>query len=206
MSVPRDYHTLDRTGWVRLARHFSNLVSPPTLFAALGLALALYERPNLSGLAWGVAHGLVVSLAPILFVLWLLRTGRIAELHMTNQRERNLPYLVTISCALLFFILTRLLDGPELLACLAMINGVTVAIIALVNFFWLISIHATSAMATTAIVASVFGLLAGLLLLPLTLAVVASRLYLKRHTPAQVMAGILFGAGIVWVFTLFGCF
>jgi membrane-associated phospholipid phosphatase len=206
MSVPRDFHTTDRTGWIRLARHFSNLISPPTLFAALGLVLAIYERPGIPGLAWGVAHGLVVSLLPILFVLWLLRTGRIAELHMTNQRERNLPYLVTISCAFGFLIINRLFNGPDLLACLAAINGTTVILIALINFFWLISIHATAAMAATAIVAAVFGTPAGLVTFPLVLGIAAARIYLQRHTPAQVLAGIILGVVVVWVATLFGCF
>ena len=206
MTVPRDFKPINRTGWVRIGRHFSNVVSPPTLFAALGLVLAVYERPDFTGLVWGVGHGLTVSLAPILFVLWLLRTGRIAELHMSNQRERNLPYLVTIGCAIFFMLLTILWDGPELLACLAAVNGITVAALALINFFWLISIHTTSAMAAAAIVGVVFGVMVGLVMVLLAVMVAAGRVYLKRHTPAQVTAGLLFGAGIVWAFTWFGCF
>jgi hypothetical protein len=94
MLKPRDHHAVDRVGMVRVARHFSNVVSPPVMFAVLGLTLALHVLPVLPALLWAAVYGFFVSLAPILFVLYLLRTGRIAELHMSDTRERHLPYLV----------------------------------------------------------------------------------------------------------------
>lgn len=206
MSLPLDHHQDNRTGMVRVARILSNAISPPTMFAVLGLAFAWYTLPFWPGLLWAAIYGFCVSLAPILFVLWLLRTGRIRELHMSDQRERHLPYLVAVACAVVFLAIAWLFNGPELLICLAIFNVVELSLLGLINIFWLISIHATGIMATTVLVAYVFGLLTSALTLPLVVLVIAIRLYLRRHTIAQLVAGLALGVFSVWVLTLFGCF
>ena len=75
MSKPKDHHAHDRIGAVRLARLFSNIVSPPVMFALVGLALALHELPLWPGLGFAAAYGFLVSLAPILIIVYLLKTG-----------------------------------------------------------------------------------------------------------------------------------
>ena len=206
MTKPRDHHAGDRVGMVRLARLLSNVISPPVMFACLGLALAWRERPFWSGLAWAAVYGFFVSLAPILFVLYLLRTGRVVELHMSNTNERHLPYLVATLGSLLTLALVLLLQGPSLLRCLAVFNTVTLVAIGIINTRWLISFHLAAATALWLIVALVFGRPAGLALLPLVLLVLWLRLYLRRHTVAQVLAGMALGVGVVYTLALLGCF
>ena len=96
MNLPRDFEIQNRTGLVKFARVYSNVVSPPVMFAILGLAISLKIMPFWPGLGWAAVYGFLVSLAPILFVLYLLKTGRITELHMSNTRERSIPYLSAI--------------------------------------------------------------------------------------------------------------
>ncbi len=203
---PRDWHPTARIGRVGAARVFSNVVSPPVLFAVIGMALALYALPSWRGLLWGVVYGLLVSLAPILFVLYLLRTGRIAELHMSNTSERHLPYLVSILCAALVLLLSWLFRGPELLRCLAWFNIIELAALSIINIYWLISIHATATASTVLIAWLVFGAWTLAITLPLLILVSGVRLFLKRHTPAQIMGGIFLGTATVFSLTLFGCF
>ena len=69
---PRDHHVADRIGGVRAARLFSNIVSPPVMFAVVGLVVALTSVPFWQALSWAAIFGFFVSLAPILFVLYLL--------------------------------------------------------------------------------------------------------------------------------------
>jgi membrane-associated phospholipid phosphatase len=76
----------------------------------------------------------------------------------------------------------------------------------LINTRWLISIHATAAAATWLIATLVFGWLIGLILLPLLILICWIRVYLKRHTPAQVLAGIALGLSAVLLLRAFGCF
>jgi MFS family permease len=203
---PRDHFTADRIGMVGAARVFSNLVSPPVMFAVLGLILSLYVLPFWPALAWAAVYGFFVSLAPILLVLYLLKTGRIAELHMTNTRERHLPYLVAVLGSFTVLALLLLLDGPELLRCLALFNVLALVVIALINVYWLISFHVTAATAMTLILALVFGPAFGALLLPLLALVVVVRLYLRRHTVAQTAAGAILGTASVFLLSALGCF
>lgn len=208
MSTPRDFHRDDHTGRVKAARLFSNIVSPPVMFAIVGVAFSLTEEPNLTGLAWAVFYGLLVSLAPILVVLYLLKTGRITELHMSNTSERHIPYVTAVLSALLAYIVITVLDGPELLRCLALLNTINLTALGLINTRYLISIHATGIMATFLLTGIVFSwALAWLLVFPLLVGVCVVRLYLKRHTVAQVVAGLALGAATVWLMVaVFGCF
>lgn len=206
MSSPRDWHTSDRTGLTRAARLFSNIVSPPVIFAVMGLVLSLYSLPMPQALAWAAIYGLFVSLLPILFVLWSLSTGRVAELHMSDTGERHLPYIVAIISSIAFLIIANLADGPELLRCLGVFNVIALTALALINSRWLISFHATAIAAAWVIVGLVFGWPASLLVLPFVALVIAVRLYLKRHTVTQVIAGLALGVVSVWSLTLIGCF
>jgi len=206
MTSPRDWHVSDRTGLTLAARIFSNIVSPPVIFAVMGLILSLYSLPIAQALTWAAIYGLFVSLLPIIFVLWLLSTGRVAELHMSNTRERNIPYVVAVLSSILFLVIANLADGPELLRCLGIFNVVALTALALINTRWLISFHATAIAAAWTITGLVFGWQASLLVLPLVALVIAVRLYLKRHTVTQVFAGLALGIASVWVLTLIGCF
>lgn len=172
----------------------------------MGLVLSLYSLPLAQALTWAAVYGLFVSLLPILFVLWMLSTGRVAELHMSDIGERQLPYVVAVVCAIMFLVIVRFAGGPELLRCLAIFNVAALTALALINTRWLISFHATAIAAAWTIVGLVFGWQASLLVLPLVLLVIAVRLYLKRHTVAQVVAGLALGVGSVWALTLIGCF
>ncbi len=207
MSTPLDHHAENHIGFIKAARLFSNIVSPPVMFAILGLAVALKELPLWPGMAWAAVYGFFVSLAPILFVLYLLKTGRIAELHMSDTRERHLPYLSAIFFSAVAFGIVTLGNGPELMRCILIFNMVELTALGMINVFWLISIHATGIMATFILVGLIFGWVPSILIVfPFIIAVCAVRLYLKRHTPAQLIAGMFLGVVSVLSLTLFNCF
>jgi membrane-associated phospholipid phosphatase len=206
MNTPLDHDVQNRTGLVKVARTFSNVISPPVMFALLGLAIPLRTLPFWPGFAWAAMYGLLVSFAPILFVLYLLRTGRISELHMSNTSERHLPYAAAVGFALLAFGIVNWLDGPELLRCLLIFNIVELTALGVINIWWLISIHTTGIMATWLIVGLVWGWVASLIVVPFVILVSWVRLYLRRHTPAQVLAGFALGIASVLSLTLLGCF
>ncbi len=191
---------------VRAARHLSDVISPPTIFAATGLALGYYERPVWPGLAWGFLYGVITSLLPALFIFYLLHSGRIGDLHMSNTGERNMPYFVGGVAALLAFGIIAILDGPELLRCLALFNVIALTALGLINTRWLISIHATAIAGSWMIISLVFGWIWALILLPLVVLVCWTRFFLKRHTVMQILAGVALGVGIALVMRLFGCF
>lgn len=205
MDQPRDYSSHTTIGSIRTARIFSNIISPPTIFATLGLALALFELPFWQGMVWAAIYGFWVSLMPILFVVYLLRKGQISDLHMNTTAERRLPYIVSVIGAIIAYLFIIVFNGPDLLKCLAVFSVVSLAALAIITNFWKISIHTTSMAAATVISYLVFGPLVGFLLVPLLLLVTWVRLYLRRHNLAQVTAGILLGGITAMVIFTLGC-
>ena len=206
-KLPLDLLAQNRTGIVKAARIYSNVVSPPVMFAVVGLAFGLYALPGWLGFWWAAVYGLLVSLAPILVVVFLLKTGRIAELHMSNTRERNIPYLSAILFAGIAYGLIAGFNGPDLLRCLALFNIIELILLTVINHFWLISLHATGAMATAVLIGLVFGWPLSLLVAgPMVISVCWVRLFLKRHTPAQIVAGLALGTAVVLSLIPLGCF
>jgi membrane-associated phospholipid phosphatase len=206
MTTPKDAYKADRVGMVRVARTISNVISPPIMFAATGLALGIHERPFWPGFVWGVVYSALIALTPMLVVIYLLRAGRIGDIHMSATHERHIPYLIAVISSVVAYALLILFDGPVLLRCLAILSFITLGVLGLINIRWLISIHATAAAATWLIATLVFGWLVGVVLLPLLILIASIRLYLRRHTPAQVLAGIALGLLAVLLMRAMGCF
>ncbi len=206
LRIPLDIDPDNTIGGIRAARIFSNIVSPPVIFAVLGLALSLKELPSFLGLLWAALFGFWVSLAPILVVVFMLRSGRIHDLHMSSTGDRQIPYISSVVGSVIALTLIYLFNGPELLLCLSIFSIFVLVALAIITHFWLISIHAASITAAMIISGLVFGIWAVALLIPLVAAVSYVRLYLRRHTLSQVLAGVGLGIGTVWFLTLFGCF
>ncbi|MFQ5422087.1 MAG: hypothetical protein ACE5EY_17200, partial [Anaerolineae bacterium] len=57
MLPPRDHYAHDRTGLIKAARIFSNVVSPPVMFALLGIAIPLKTLPFWPGFGSVVTTG-----------------------------------------------------------------------------------------------------------------------------------------------------
>lgn len=206
MNQPKDHSAASTVGWVRVARVFSNVVSPPVIIALLGLALSLKELPNMQGFVWALIFGFWVSLMPILLVVYLLRTGRITDLHMNTRRERRLPYITSVVGAVIALLFIQIFSGPEYLRCLAIYSVIVLTFMAIITHYWMISIHSSSIAAATLIAGLVFGLWVALVLLPLVVLVSWVRIYLRRHTWAQVFAGMGLGVSVVLVMAIGGCF
>ena len=191
---------------VRAARMFSNIISPPVIFALMGLALAMYELPFWEGLLWAAVYGFWVSLVPSLLVGYLLKTGRISDLHMSNTRERRLPYVTSVIGSVIALVVILLFDGPELMRCLAIFSIIELAALGIITNFWLISIHATAMASATVICGIVFGWWTLIILVPFTAVVCFVRLFLRRHDVVQIAAGLALGTGTVILLVQLGCF
>src|SRR5690606_30938242 len=127
----------------------------------------LRPDPFWPGLAWGLAYSLLIALVPMFVIIYLMRIGRIGDLHMSATHERHIPYLASFISGLVAFFLLVIFDGPYLLRCLSILSVITLGALGLINTKWLISIHATAAAATWMIATLVFGWVVGLILLPL---------------------------------------
>ena len=198
-------HELNRKdAKARLARIISDLVSPPMVFAVLGFVLAWASLPFWLGTFWGAVYGFFVSLVPLLVVIYMYKTGQVKDLHISDTRQRRIPYLVGVGGAAVTYLLVSRLGGPPILGTLALSNVLGLGILGIVNNFWLISNHMASITSAVLLVWYVFGATVGLALSPLIVLVFYARLVLQRHTVGQLFAGAFVGFGIIWALAAAG--
>ncbi len=203
-QIPLDQDPARRTGAVLAARLFSNIFSPPAVFAAAGMAMALLERPDITGFLWGALYGVAASLLPVLFVVYLHRTGRVGDLHMSDPGERHLPYLVGLAGALLAWLLVRANAGLPLLQNLIFVHFVVMLALAALNYYRLISAHVASMTAITLYSGVSLSVQVGLYMLPLVGLTIYVRRFLKRHTIGELVTGLVAGVGVVLLLMAFG--
>ncbi len=197
LKQPLDSGSAPLNGITLAARIFSDVFSPPSVFAAFGFVLAWSELTFWPGLAQGAIYGVLASLLPILTVLYLLKTGRISDIHMSNTQERNLPYVVGLAGSAFAFLILQSMNGSNWLQALALSNIGAMLVLLVVNRFWLVSAHLVGITIITGLGAAAFGQMAGLGLGIIGLLTFSARLYLKRHNIPELLGGILLGAGIV---------
>lgn len=201
--TPRD--SAESTGLTGRIRLFTHIVSPPVIYAVLGFVVAWSQVPFLEGLFWGIVHGLLVSLAPILYVVWLLKHERIGDINMTKEERRG-PYFVAVLCASLASAIIYYGGGPEYLFHLSLLNILALGAMAAINWVWQISNHSTAIVSAMWVLGVVFDRRIAMAMLPLVVVVCFARLYLRRHTPSQVLAGLALGSFSVLALFLTGCF
>ena len=131
---------------------------------------------------WGVIHGVLVSLVPILYVVWLLKNERIGDINMTKEERRG-PYLVAVICASLASAIIYFGGGPEYLFHLSLLNILALGAMAAINMVWQISNHSTAIVSAMWVLGAVFDRWIAALVLPLVVIVCFARTLPKAtHT------------------------
>jgi membrane-associated phospholipid phosphatase len=143
--------------------------------------------------------GFFTSIGPMLVLFWLYLTGEISDLDMSSRQERERVFLVFVFSYLLGTLTLWAINAPVILV--ASMAGYTAAafLVQTITRYWKISTHALGITAPLVVLTYLYGRepLPFWVLIPL---VGWSRVYLKSHTVAQVVAGALLGAGSVMVF------
>lgn len=179
-----------------VARAITEAFQPPIVTAVLML-LSPAGSPGFPGTLWyGLVAALFTCLLPFGILLALVRAGLVTDHHVSDRRQRGPVLAASIACVLLGLAVLLLLKAPAsvIAMVLALMGGL--ALLALVSLVWKISGHAAAIASAAISVLFLFG--AGwwpvLLLVP---AVIWSRLALRAHTPAQLIAGAVFGGAVI---------
>ncbi|MGH7727256.1 MAG: phosphatase PAP2 family protein [Acidimicrobiales bacterium] len=183
-----------------LARIFSTICNPFLTALALFVVVAHVSARSLPDF-WGLLASTTffTSIGPMLYVLWLYWTERIADLDMSERGERERVFGVFVVFYALGTLVLYLAHAPALAT--ASLAGYTAAAIVVQNItrYWKISTHALGITAPFVVLIYLYGWQ------PLPFAVLVpivcwSRVYLRAHTVAQVLAGTALGAGSVLLF------
>lgn len=182
------------TGHPRLLRFawwVTQIGSPPVL----GLAAILLVGVALDDDIWPIIflYTSLTLLLPLGFVLWLLRQGKVSDYNLTRREERFWPMVVSMSTALLGWILLGQFQAPALLLALAATNFAQSAIYFFITLRWKVSIHSAVAAGLAVLASTVAGGTVWALVLVVPL-IAWSRIILRRHTIAQTVVGAAIGS------------
>jgi membrane-associated phospholipid phosphatase len=167
------------------------LLEPKNWIIATTLAVG-WHAAGVKGLAWGAVAALFAGVLPMAFIKRGVRRGRWDDRNVGTKGARLIVLGFIIGSVAVGLALMVGFGAPtELSAYFACLLG-SVAVLAAITTVWKISIHCAVASGSVTIIALLFGpwLIPAYLLVALT---GWSRVVVKDHTTAQVVAGSLLG-------------
>ena len=185
----------------RLARAVTEVLAPAIWAAVLPVVVAVHAAGWAAGLAWGALATSFSAVIPYAVVWFGVRRGHLTDHHIGRREQRRTPLLLgLVSVAVGLFVLVAT-GAPDQLTALVVVGFVVGLGVTVANQYWKLSVHGAVAASSVTILVMTFGpvLLAGALLVALT---GWSRIALRHHTAAQVLAGT--AAGIALAAITFG--
>lgn len=181
----------------RLAQAVSIICSPPLLALPMTLLAAAHAT---DGSAVGAAVTLLIAttLLPSLFVYTAYRAGYVRDFDLARRSERVIPSAFAALCSAGAYPILRQLEAPSVLLAIGAALTVQLVVLALVTTFWKVSYHAATAGGLVAIACTLEGASLGLPLAALAALISWARVRLGRHTPPQVVVGLLSAAPLLW--------
>lgn len=174
------------------AGRVSYLLEPKNWIIATVLAVG-WHADGAAGLGWGAVAALFAGVLPMAFISRGVRSGHWEDRYVGAKRPRLIVLTFIIaSVAAGLLVLIEFGAPGELTGYFGCMLG-SVAVLAAITTVWKISIHCAVAAGSVTILTLLLGpwLLPAYLLVALT---AWSRVVLKDHTTAQVVAGSVLGA------------
>lgn len=184
-----------------------SIVFYPLFMPTIGMVLLCYAYHQVMELnsAWVtiniVCTFVLTCLLPITAIMILIRKGEVTSIHIDDPKQRTMPYVyASVGFGFWSYLTTAILQAPLCINIVALGATLALFLVLIINHWWKISAHMTG----------MGGLLGGILSyymyiqtfpswgslciwLALTLVLMYARLWLKAHTPTQVIAGWLLG-------------
>ena len=179
----------------------------PMLMPCYGMALFfLSNQPTIALLPKvycmvSMVGTLVLTLViPFVLMLFLWRKGYIDSLHIEQAQQRTTPYIYTLICyGFWTYFLHSTIHMPSFIVWIAVGAIIALLAVVIINHWWKISAHLTGigglfgGICSFSLCYSTLPIWLIISLLILSLLLMYARLYLKAHTPMQVVCGYLLG-------------
>ncbi|MGI8682379.1 MAG: hypothetical protein ACR2JO_09710 [Mycobacteriales bacterium] len=177
----------------RAARILTETGAPVVVLVVMPLVIALHSADTVAaGLGRGLLAAVFFGVIPFGYVLRGVRLGRWNDHHVGDRAQRKPVFLFSLASMLTGVAVLVLLGAPRDLVAFLVTLLAEAALALAVTLGWKISLHTwVSTIGATALVV-VYGWLA-LVLWPVLAGIGWSRVELRDHTPAQVIAGALMG-------------
>lgn len=175
---------------LKFARIVSYIFDGSVLVWPIFLAICFYGIKNVSEVIPSFMIAIMfTALIPYVAILILYKAGKVSDLQIPRRKERLLPLLIINACIVMGFFILINIQPARMLLSVYMIYLLSLPVISLITLFWKISFHASYITLFSIVFLFVFGKWA-IATLPLIPLVGWSRIKLKKHTLAQVLAGI----------------
>lgn len=199
--------TSTRNGAATAAHIVSDVFSPilmPTFAMASALWLTMMRYLPVGVRLWALFGVFAITaVVPFVFILILIKRGKVSDTSISDRSQRTAPYCASIICYLGAAFYLMALKAPMWLPGF-FFGAATVSLLSLIiTHWWKISAHVGAAGGVAAVI--YWLAYRGMIIEPmlwvsvtiLLVGVIAwARLYLDRHTPAQVLAGALMAFGV----------
>lgn len=174
---------------IRIARYISTILSPISVSLPAILLIALYHERN--QLTVAINTGLTLfflSVGPMIYILIGVRLGKFTDVDVSKRSQRTGPFIFGIISAFAGLLALSWIHGPKNLQTILLLTIISGILMMIITMWWKISIHASSLAGAATMLTALYGTV----MLP-TFVLVAlvgwSRVVLRRHTLAQVIAG-----------------
>lgn len=185
---------MSKTSAPMVARYVTEILSPAILVSVL-LILQPFLTPGVTWPQALVAFIFVTGL-PFVVLLWMKHRGRVTDHHVSIRQQRA-PVMIMAGISLTIgSVLLLTLDAPAGLFSEvgAIFLGLVVCLLA--NLVWKLSVHSAVASYVALVLLTPIIHVGAVLALMLAATVGWSRIELKDHTPAQVLAGQFVGCAV----------
>lgn len=152
-----------------------------------------WHADGLPGVGWGLAAALFTAVVPTLFIAYGIRRGRWSDRNVGARRPRLAVLAFSAASVAAGLILLAAGGAPRLLTGYLAFMLASVGLLAAITTVWKISIHCAVASGSVVILALSFGPLVWPAY-ALVVLLAWSRVTLRDHTVAQVVAGSVLGA------------
>ncbi|MFE9637318.1 hypothetical protein [Streptomyces sp. NPDC006463] len=186
--------TITRPNESRAARLITDGLDPKTWIIADTILIG-WHTGRLSGIGWGLLGCLFAAVIPLAFIKFGIRRGRWADRHVGQRQQRIIVMTFVSASVATGILLLWTFDAPRPMVALIAAMLVTLAALLAVTPAWKISVHAAVSSGSVAMLAMTYGLWV-LLAYPVVAVVGWSRVELKDHTLAQVLAGAAVGGAV----------
>ncbi|WP_406411296.1 hypothetical protein [Streptomyces sp. NBC_01614] len=154
-----------------------------------------WHADGFAGVGWGLSAAVFTAVLPTVFLRFGERRNYWGDRKVRRRQDRVVAAPGVLASVIVGTVLLFVLGAPsEVSALVAAMLAVLLALL-VITFSWKVSVHSAVAAGAIAILVSVFGPWAGLLV-PLVALIGWSRIRLRCHTPAQVAVGAIMGAAV----------
>ncbi len=180
----------------KFAKRISDLINPLTsgTFVAAFFIFRISNSP-LEALKWVIVIVTLTTAPPTAYIVYLLKTGQLTDIHMPERKERLKPLLFTFGWLIISIIALVIFKAPSSLILLTGVALLQVLILGLITTLWKISFH-SSAIMSAATVTVLFHSQWAWIASPLVPLVGWARIKLRRHTLWQVISGYIAGIAV----------